>query len=385
MIAVMLPGRPLAEAGLKASSRGAQGTADRPMQERLDSLTEKLLAPVPTPAGMTSREIVRRAIEFAGPPRVPYSFLSPLQTDFFFEATVLSVVRGGRGGRPSGAELGEVYHDAWGIGWEVTKRHWDHAIDHPLKDLSALDQYRFPDVAALERFSWLAPYLERAREAGKYVVGWDPIGMYEQMRSLMGFEDLMVAPYTQPDGLAALLDRLTDLTIEIIDHFARMGGVDGFMTWQDFGLQTTLQMNVETFREFYKPRFARTVEAAHDRGMHYIFHNCGQILDMLPDMIEIGVDVVQLDQPRLMGYRHLADSFGGRICFWNTVDIQWSTGEAATEAGIHAEVKEMMRAFDRFDGGIIARHYPQPWDIALPPEFHSASYEAFLENGCGLA
>jgi len=104
----------------------------------------------------------------------------------------------------------------------------------------------------------------------------------------------------------------------------------------------------------------------------------------LPEMIEIGVDVVQLDQPRLMGHRHLSDSFGGAICFWNTVDIQWSTSEAATESGIRAEVKEMMQAFNRFNGGIIARHYPQPGDIALPPEFHSASYQAFLENGCGL-
>jgi hypothetical protein len=354
------------------------------MDERLNALTEAMLTPVPTPEGTTSREIVRRAIEFDAPPRVPYSFMSPLQTDFF-EATWLNVVREARSGRPSGAELGEVYHDEWGIGWEVTKRHWDHAIDHPLSDLGRLDRYRFPDVAAAERLDWLEPCLERARASGKYVVGWDPIGMYEQMRSLMGFEDLMLAPYTQPEGLGELLDRLTDLTIEIIDHFARLGGVDGFMTWQDFGLQTTLQMKVETFREFYMPRFARIVEAAHARGMHYIFHNCGQILNMLPEMIEIGVDVVQLDQPRLMGHRHLSDTFGGRICFWNTVDIQWSTSEAATEAGIHAEVKEMMQAFDRFNGGIIARHYPQPGDIALSPEFHAASYQAFLENGCALS
>ncbi len=44
----------------------------------------------------------------------------------------------------------------------------------------------------------------------------------------------------------------------------------------------------------------------------------------------------------------------------------------------------MMQAFDRFNGGLVARHYPQPGDIELPPEFHSVSYQAFLENGCGL-
>jgi hypothetical protein len=353
------------------------------MDEILSKVTEMMLAATPAPEGLSSREIARRAIAFEGPPRVPYSFINPLQTDFF-EAVVLDFVRHPprRGGK--GAEFGSVYHDEWGVGWEVTKRHWDHAIDHPLRDLRKLRDHRFPDVAAPRRFEWLAPYLERAQRAGKYVVGWDPIHMYERMRALMGFEDLMLAAYVQPEGLAELLNRLTDLSIAVIERFAALGGVDGFMTWQDFGLQTTLQMKPDTFREFYKPRFARVVEAAHARGMRFIWHNCGQIFDMLEDMIEIGVDVVQLDQPRLMGHRRLADAFGGRICFWNTLDIQWATSGSVSEAQIRAEIAEMMAAFNRFDGGIIARHYPQPADIALPPEFQRVSYEAFLANGCGL-
>lgn len=353
------------------------------MDEILSRVTEMMLAAAPAPEGFSSREIVRRAIDFEGPPRVPYSFFNPLQSDFF-EAVALDVVRNppSRGGKA--AEFGGVYHDEWGVGWEVTRRAWDHAIDHPLRDLRKLRDHRFPDVTARERFEWLAPYLERAQRAGKYVVGWDPIHMYERMRGLMGFEDLMLAPYVQPQGLAELLDRLTDLSIAAIERFAALGGVDGFMTWQDFGLQTTLQMKPDTFRGFYKPRFARIAEAAHARGMHFIWHNCGQIFEMLEDMIEIGVDVVQLDQPRLMGYRRLTDAFGGRICFWNTLDIQWATSGSVSEAQVHAEIAEMMAAFNRFDGGIIARHYPQPGDIDLSPELQRVSYEAFLANGCGV-
>jgi hypothetical protein len=353
------------------------------MDEILSKVTEMMLAPAPVPEGFSSREIVRRAIAFEAPPRVPYSFFDPLQSDFF-EAVALDVVRNppSRGGQ--GAEFGSVYQDEWGVGWEVTGRAWDHAIDHPLRDLRKLREHRFPDVAAPQRFDWLAPYLERAQRAGKYVLGWDPVHMYERMRGLMGFEELMLAPYVQAEGLAELLDRLTDLSIAAMERFAALGGVDGFMTWQDFGLQTTLQIKPDTFREFYKPRFARLVEAAHARGMHFIWHNCGQIFEMLEDMIEIGVDVVQLDQPRLMGYRELTDAFGGRICFWNTLDIQWVTAGDVDEAGIRAEVAAMMAAFNRFDGGIMARHYPQPGDIDLSPELQRLTYEAFLANGCGL-
>ncbi len=353
-------------------------------EQRLEGLMTALLAPTPTPAGVTSREIVARAIEFRSPPRVPYSFIGPLETDFF-ESAILPAVGDpqGSGGKPEGLGFGETYRDAWGVLWEVTGRIWDHAIEHPLADLSELDRYRFPELVARERFEWMRPYLQRARRAGKYVVAFDPVNVFELARSLMGFEELMMAPYTDPERFDELLRRLTDMTIAALDQFAGMG-VDGFMTWQDFGLQTTLQISPKAFREVYQPHYARLVEATHRHGLHFIWHNCGQILDLLPMMIEIGVDVVQLDQPQLMGHRTLAERFGGKICFWNTVDIQWSTGESATAEGIEREVAEMMRAFDRFEGGIIARHYPQPQDIELCPEFHQASYQAFLANGCGL-
>jgi hypothetical protein len=280
--------------------------------------------------------------------------------------------------------MGDQRYDQWGIGWEVTTRYWDHSFYHPLADLDVLDSYRFPDVAAPERFSWMAPHVRRAKDAGKYVVGYNPVAMYERMRHLIGFEEHMMAPYTQPEGLKALLARLTDLTIACMDRWVEIGPVDAFMTAEDWGLQTQLQMKVDTFREFYLAHYARIVEAAHERGMHYIWHNCGFIVDMIPDMIEIGVDAVQLDQPRLMGHRRLTDAFGGKICFWNTVDIQWSTSAKVTEDEVRAEVAEMTRAFSRFNGGFIARHYPQPWDIQLSEEMQTVIYEAFLENGCAL-
>ncbi|MBW1709445.1 MAG: hypothetical protein JRJ73_06105 [Deltaproteobacteria bacterium] len=307
------------------------------MNEKLEAIINEYLKPMPAPPEMTNREIVSRAIEFKDPPRIPYSFVIPLKSDFFEVALVRAFLQDNRQDKPK--KIGDVYYDEWGVGQEFTGRGWDHAFDHPLNDLKKLDTYEFPDAASPEGFKSLKPFVERAHEAGKYVVGFDPIMMFERMRALLGFKDLMVAPYTQPDGLEALLDRLTDLTIEVVEQWSRLGGVDGYMTWEDWGLQTTLQMKVETFRQFYKPRYARIVEAVHQNGMHYIWHNCGQILDMIPDMIEIGVDVVQLDQPRLMGHKKLTDDFGGKICFWNTVDIQWSASGEVTDNDIRAEVQ----------------------------------------------
>jgi uroporphyrinogen-III decarboxylase len=144
-------------------------------------------------------------------------------------------------------------------------------------------------------------------------------------------------------------------------------------------------MKVDTFREYYRPCYQRIVDACHARGMHFIWHNCGYIVDLFPDMIEMGVDAVQLDQPRLMGHTNLIEWLGGKVCMWNTVDIQWSTSEGRTDEEIRRDVADMVRIYDPqgHRGGFIAKHYPQPWDIELPAQQQRLIYETFMANGCG--
>jgi hypothetical protein len=323
---------------------------------------------------------VSRAIEFRDPPRTPYSFYyHPNATDIVTVFSDQLLVE-----KPSA--LGQTYVDNWGITWEVTGRGWDHAIRHPLSDLSVLASYQFPDIAAEQHFATLAPLCHQAEEAGKYIVAANPVGMYEQARSLMGFENHMTAPYDQPDELCELLDVLADMTIACIDRFAETGAINGFMTWEDWGLQTGLQMDMGLFRRFYRPRYQRIIDAAHNVGMHYIWHNCGKVDEMLPDKIEMGVDVVQFDQPMLSGHDKLIEITGGKLCMWNTVDIQWSVLDDVTVMDIEQEVEVMMAAYrpNAFGGGFIARHYPQPWDIELSEEKQQAIYDAFMANGCAL-
>jgi hypothetical protein len=343
------------------------------------SLLATYLRPVPTPDGFTSREIVRRAIEFDGPPRVPYSFIEPLESDFFEVAAVVSAAEAAGTGR---APKGEMVFDAWGVGWRGSGRAWGHAEVSPLADLRLLDGYRFPEPISAEQWGMLKLVTQAAASAGKYVVGADPINLYERLRALMGFESLMTGVYTDRRRFETLLDRLTDMTVDIVRRYAETGSVHGFMSWDDWGLQTGLQIRPSQWREVFKPRYARIVDACHGHGMHYVLHSCGVIRDIIPDLIEIGADVLQIDQPRLMGVERLADEFGGKVCFWNCVDIQWSSQPEVTPEEAVREATGMARALGRFNGGFIARQYPQPDDIEMPPEKHQAIYEGFMRGGC---
>jgi hypothetical protein len=342
------------------------------------NLLATYLRPTPAPEGYTSREIVRRAIEFEDPPRIPYSFVDPLESDFF-ELAVLA---------PSGAAgvrqvpLGEMAFDEWGVGWRGSGRLWGHAEVSPLADLSALADYQFPQIMSPEQWGAIKAVTEMAGKAGKYVVGADPINLYERLRSLMGFESLMTAAYTDKARFEKLLDRLTDMTIELVQGYVETRNVHAFMSWDDWGLQTGLQIRPLQWREVFKPRYARIVAACHERGMHYILHSCGVIRDIIPDLIDIGANVLQIDQPRLMGVQRLAEEFGGKVCFWNCVDIQWSSQPEVTAEEARREAAEMAQAMGCFGGGFIARQYPQPNDIEMPSEKHRAIYEGFMQGGC---
>ena len=348
------------------------------MNPELRAWLNDALAPQPAPAGTTSRDVVRQAIRCEGPPRLPYSFVEPLRSDFFELAELERRLDRLETGAPQ--RLGEVYTDAWGVRRQVAEGLFDRILEHPLADLARLDDHRLPDVAASQRFDRIAPFVARAHEAGKCVVAGDPVLLFERASALLGFEALMVAPWKQRSRLEALLDRLTQMTLDCIESLARLQGVDAFMTWQDFGSQTQPAVSPEIFRDIYAPRMARMVRAAHEAGMHFIWHSCGQIFDLLGEMIAMGVDVVQLDQPRLLGHARLAEAFGGRICFWNAVDTQWSTSADRSDAELRAEVAAMIAAFRRFRGGLMARHYPQPGDIGLSRRFHEVTAAAFREG-----
>jgi len=209
----------------------------------------------------------------------------------------------------------------------------------------------------------------------------NPIMMAERLRLLAGFETMMIAHHTHPDALRKLVAILTDMTVEVVEYCSGLGCLDAFMTIQDWGLQDRLQIPPTAFREFYLPHYRRVAEVCHAHGLKYFWHCCGWIVDIIPDMIAIGVDAVQLDQPQAMGHQRLADEFGGRIAFWNAVDIQWLTqpGTPRSEADLRTEVRRMVAPFQRFGGGFMLRQYIAPESLQIPPSVMEILYQAFVE------
>jgi len=313
---------------------------------------------------MTSRELVERAVAFTGPERVPRALPEPWGSDFF----------GVGPGPDPDWKPGVEGEDEWGCVW-VKLGEGDHTMGqvkgHPLTDYAMLDDFPFPNYDLPARYEAAA---ERVKEAGdKFVLASAPVTFIHRLDYLRGNENAMTDPYLHPDGLSRLLDRMADIAIDAIGHFRELG-VHGIISCDDWGLQDRLFIHPETFRTL------RVYDAAHEAGMLTFLHSCGYIVDILDDLIEAGLDVIQMDQQENMGVELLGERFGGRLAFWCPVDIQ-QTMVHGTLDDIRAYARRLIETLGCYNGGFIAKWYPSPLAVQHSDERIRAMAEAFVEYG----
>ncbi|MEG1753067.1 MAG: uroporphyrinogen decarboxylase family protein, partial [Christensenella sp.] len=112
-----------------------------------------------------------------------------------------------------------------------------------------------------------------------------------------------------------------DFEIEIARQYAQIGA-DAIAFYDDWGTQNTLMINPEIWREIFKPVYKRQFEAVHKMDCKVYFHCCGNIKLIIDDLIEIGADVLNLNQPDIFPVSYLEEKYRGKICFNCPVDHQ---------------------------------------------------------------
>ncbi len=203
------------------------------------------------------------------------------------------------------------------------------------------------------------------------------ISLYERAHFIRGLENVWMDIHVAPVELGRLLDILVDMNLVAIEKYAA-AGVDGFIFCDDWGLQDRLMIAPEDWRRIWKPRYARVYGAARDAGLLTFLHSCGHIVSILDDLIEIGLDVIQMDQQENMGLDLLGERFGGRIAFWCPVDIQ-NTMSRANPEEIRAYVRRMVYTLGRPNGGFLAKWYGDPRGAGHTPAAIEAMCKAFVE------
>ena len=317
---------------------------------------------------MTSRSIVRRTIRFQGAPRLPRNFPAHLGYDSDFH---------GCGMNPSPDGRKSAGTDEWGCVWaNAGCSNLGEVQEFPIKEWSDFDERRIPDIDAKDRFAGLEGLRERAGE--KYVTAGG-ISIYERVHFLRGLENTWADIYEEPENLCRLLDILVDMNLKAIEQYARHG-VDGYFFCDDWGLQNALMIHPQKWREIWKPRYKRIFDAAHEHGMDTLLHSCGYIVDILDDLIDAGLDVIQMDQQANMGLALLGERFRGRITFYGPADIQTVLPTDDLDL-IRRYCGEMVRQLGTEQGGFMPCWYGDPAGAGHSEAAVRAMCDEFLRLG----
>jgi uroporphyrinogen decarboxylase len=234
--------------------------------------------------------------------------------------------------------------DEWGAIWKETR-----VVKHPLGDGWDGD-YAVPNPHGHGRF-------EKAKELislhpDQYHLGRVWFTLFERLWIIRGFNNMLLDPYLNHDKFVDLRDRVMAYDIGLIDEWLSLD-IDGIYISDDWGGQTSLLINPEDWRRLYKPCYRQIVERVHRKNVDLWMHSCGCITEIIPDLIEIGVDVLNPIQPRAMDLEYLSKTFAGRICFYGGVDVQ-GTLPYGTPQEVREEVKRLIRLFYANNGGYIA-------------------------------
>jgi len=320
---------------------------------------------------MSGKELVRRAVLFEGPERVPRDLPDPWGSDFFHI---------GVGADPAWKPKVEG-EDEWGCVWKkvsVNDRTMGQVKIHPLQDYSILDDFPFPDYDIPRRYEHIPQQLERNRD-GRFVLCSIPLSLIHRLDYLRGNRNAMLDPYLHPQELRRLLDKLTEVAITSLENLSGLG-IDGVFSCDDWGLQDRSLMPPKVFRRFFKPCYEKIYHRAHEEGMLAFLHSCGHISELLDDFIEAELDVIQMDQQQNMGVDLLAENFGGRLCFWCPVDIQNTMVKGSID-DVKRYANMLIDSLGSYNGGFISKWYPSPEAIRHSWEKIRAMCEAFVEHG----
>jgi uroporphyrinogen decarboxylase len=224
---------------------------------------------------------------------------------------------------------------------------------NPLARARSLDELRdfpFPDVSTPYHVENLAHQVQDMHRCGLAAGGSLPhLGgeLFESAWRLRGLENFLLDLVERPDWACVLLDRLTDVSRRNAETLAR-AGVDVLSLGDDVGMPTTMVISPVTWRKFFKPRLAETIDSARSikADLRVVFHSDGWIEPILGDLIEIGVQAIHPVQPEHMDGARIRRQFGPRLALWGTVGCQntfrWATGDE-----IRLEVKRRVETLGR--------------------------------------
>jgi uroporphyrinogen decarboxylase len=268
-----------------------------------------------------------------------------------------------------------IVYDAWGMGIKIGEDGF-FACYHPLQgnkeknrmaepflpdsfDRAILDMpfaeaaraYQAPDANRPDNLDDMVRDLKANANGEHLVVPSGYLGIYESTYCLMGFEEFMMESITDTESVEILMDKITDYKVATAKRKVAAGFKVGHHG-DDLGCQVGTLVSPAQFHGLIKPRIARLFKVFKDAGLPMMMHSCGDVTSFLPDLIEIGLDMIEPVQP-CMGLERIKKQFGDKLSFWGGIDTQEILPHG-TPAEVAAETKRVISILGKGGRYIIA-------------------------------
>ena len=250
------------------------------------------------------------------------------------------------------------YTDEWGIGWKSVEYktpygvgRYTEAVTHPLERVENIATYKAPDPNRPELYQEAARAIEQFRDE-YWIVGVTVTTILETAVALRGFTQLLKDIKIQPELFEQLLEIPYHYHLTAARTLVKMG-VDMIWLGDDVGGQTGMLFSPVHWRKYLKPRMASVISSlkAINPLVKIAYHSDGSIEPIIPDLIEIGLDVLNPVQPACMDPAELKKKYGRNLSFWGSIDEQ-HTLPFGTPAQVEAEVRLRLNTLGR-QGGLI--------------------------------
>ena len=252
----------------------------------------------------------------------------------------------------------DSYTDEWGVAWKNVPYEtrfgpgfYTDVVGHPLADGHALASYRPPDPRRPELYDE-AERLIAAHKNDYWIVGVTVTTIFETAWALRGLEQLMIDFAEDPPLADAILDIPFRYHLAAAKRLVELG-VDMIWTGDDVGMQHGMMISPNAWRRFLKPRMAEFIATlkAVNPEVKIAYHSDGDIERIIPELIEIGLDVLNPVQPACMDPAKLKRQYGDKLCFWGAIDEQNTLPFGAPEQ-VRAQVLQRLETVG-YDGGLI--------------------------------
>jgi uroporphyrinogen decarboxylase len=257
----------------------------------------------------------------------------------------------------------ERFRDDFGVVWNRSGADKDiGVVEHRVLQTPDLAAVHLPAVPVEKLKSLCEAALRTAGD--RFTLASLGFSLFERAWTLTGMEDLLVYMISDPEFVHALFDEILRFNLEVLDVFLAYP-FDGIYFGDDWGQQHGLIMGPTHWRAFIKPRLAQMYAKVKGTGRLVFQHSCGDIGQLFPDLIDLGLDVYQTFQPEIYNIAAVKAEYGQHLSFWGGISTQTLLPTASPER-VAQVTRETIAILGASGGCIAGPTHAIPGDV--PPE-----------------